>query len=398
MMMRLLTRGGGGCCCSLTSQWWWVIGLSLLWLFLFMASQQSILSRRQQPAIAATKTRAESRISQRPIRKNITQISGFRFFDCHRQDSLCVYFQPRAFFQSGPGRPFLEDYDRLGGNNKNLPACMTLSWNHHHHRHDNETTTSPFDEIPHNITFCHTHKCGGTTVQGTMQALRDTIRKKSLGSSSAVCTLQTYKYSMGGGTKQQKEENRLKRDAHLAAIGHIQKTQGATAFPVFTVVRDPVERFLSAVQQVMHYNTDFRQTCLKRTAKATLLCAITDIRDTAYRRDVHLLPMVTHLRLLDTAAAAADILVSVFHLRDIDAIAQYFVGFMKKKNVNDNDNQKMMIPHWRDRSKVEYATSKVLATMSVQDCDADMLRDICELYAIDVAMLRELKFPTLYCD
>jgi Sulfotransferase family len=192
-------------------------------------------------------------------------------------------------------------------------------------------------------------------------------------------------------------------------------------FPVFTLVRDPVDRFLSAFQQVMHYNDELRSSCLKRTAKATIQCAIAYVRQkTSYGSgslDVHLIPMAMHLRLFHET----DIAISVFHLKDIRAISQYLqlessslstFPFSLSKMMSHNKNivsspatitttratATPAVIHIHDRSQVKFATSKVLATMSVNDCDAQMLYDICDLYAVDVAMMHALGFETPYCS
>ncbi|KAL3757453.1 hypothetical protein ACHAWU_006660 [Discostella pseudostelligera] len=119
---------------------------------------------------------------------------------------------------------------------------------------------------------------------------------------------------------------------------------------IFTIVRDPIQRFLSAIQQVMQYNVEFRQKCLfednenraesdnqrlsvfqlpswsmllkwrrkvhheeeendgeederaqrqQSLRRQTIQCSIQDMEQTSYRKDVHLQPMASHFRLLD---------------------------------------------------------------------------------------------------
>lgn len=164
-------------------------------------------------------------------------------------------------------------------------------------------------------------------------------------------------------------------------IQYIEKQQQISHFVVFTVVRDPMERFLSGVQKVMRCNQLFRQACLKATATATLQCAIHDIKATKYRHDVHLLPMASHLRVFDQY----DIWTSVFYMRDsFGELLQYLGSSVGR--------------HTYDRTQIQYATSQVLAEMTVEKgCTKDMIRDICELYAVDVAMMQTLGFPTPYC-
>jgi hypothetical protein len=346
-----------------------------------------------------------------------------------------------------------------------LPACTGLSWwwsssspsfsslstgqefkNNFTNPSLVSTTTSKSNargsHCWHNLSFIHIHKCGGTTIQATMRALRTQIMtmQQSYSSSSYVSitsNVDTYQYSSGGGSQRQKEVNRQKRLAYIQAIARAQQQQdhldtlttGLTSsssssepslsFPVFTIVRDPVDRFLSAFQQIMHYHDDFRSACLKSTAKATIQCVIQYVRQRASisSADVHLAPMAVHLRLFHET----DVAISVFHLKDINAISQYltldegstslssffpFSSVMMTSHGNTTTSAKTKttiapvhtIKHIHDRRQVKFATSQVLATMSVKDCDDQMLQDICHLYAVDVAMMHSLGFETPYCS
>jgi hypothetical protein len=127
--------------------------------------------------------------------------------------------------------------------------------------------------------------------------------------------------------------------------------------------------------------------------------------------------MAMHLRLFHET----DIAISVFHLKDIREISQYLhlEGSSASSSFPFSSSSMMMMSrdhnnsfvgartaatraatpviHIHDRSQVKFATSKVLATMSVKDCDSKMLQDICDLYAVDVAMMHSLGFETPYC-
>jgi hypothetical protein len=318
------------------------------------------------------------------------------FFDCDRPESLCRFFQPKLFWQEGGlGEPFGKDYERLGGANKNLPACTALEWSrslllpvNNSTASNTSTHTSAYDYsyLPRRLSFVHMHKCGGTTIIASLFDISHKLEASSSASSSSFrAKTRSYRYSFGGavGSTKRKETNSKSRQDHVDTIKTASSSLPSSQmdyFPVFCLVRDPVERFLSAVQQVMHYNDELRSSCLKTTAKATIQCAIRDIASTQYRRDVHLLPMATHLRLFDQE----DIKVSVFSMTEhLPYILRYLNQAPSK--------------HIRDRSKVKYATSKILATMSVKDCNEQMRNDICELYAVDVAMMKSLGFETKYC-
>ena len=305
------------------------------------------------------------------IQEDKEEVSKDSFFNCDEENAICNFFRPHHFFHSGLGAPFLPDYKRLGGTNQNLPACTGLSW-----WPLDKNLTSHYNYVPQNISFVHMHKCGGTTVKAAMQDLRRAIRSEP----NFQSRIESYRYSFGGGSAKQKERNSKLRLDHIQSIAEAQERQ--LLFPVFTLVRDPVDRFLSGVQQVMHYNDDFRSKCLKKTAKMTIQCAIEDVTRTSFRRDVHLVPMAMHLRLFDEYD---DLKVAVFHLKDIKHVLRYLGATGEAAT------------HTHDRTQEKYATSKVLATMTANDCDEHMLRDICGIYAVDVAMMRSMGYAPTSC-
>ena len=250
-----------------------------------------------------------------------------------------------------------------------------------------------------NITYIHVHKCGGTSIQGAFyrrarhlrnmafrfvvdnngrdawhlnpqQRHQQTSEKQD--TDTALIKLQAnvhaYRHSFGGGSLRKKDRWDAERLDHVHAIFDSQQSSlsfhsssvlqdvqqqhqksSNDAHVIFTVVRDPIQRFLSAIQQVMQYNVEFRQKCLfedkekemrreqqslsffqlpswsmllkwrrnedqeekvhnyqeifaqrqKSLRRRTIQCSIQDMEHTSYRKDVHLQPMVSHFRLLD---------------------------------------------------------------------------------------------------
>jgi hypothetical protein len=330
------------------------------------------------------------------------------FWNCDLLESPCRYLEPHYFFHQGPGKEFVskEQYKRLGGTNNNLPAIMALSWwpsSAEQYKND-PANSENHCLLPRNISFVHVHKCGGTTIKTLLVQTKNYFEALA---PDMQANFQTLKYSFGGGSVAQKERNQQRRQAHIDAMvqAQAQNNKGGNnnnhqeEALVFATVRDPVERFVSAVQQVMHYHEDFRSECLKRTARATLECAIRYCQTTNYLRDVHLIPMATHFRLWDEHA---NFRLAIVHLRDIPLLAQYFgsAAIMRTNSGHNNDatTEIERIPHGRDRSQIEYATSPILAHMTVQrDCTPKMLKELCQLYAIDVALMQTLGFETPHC-
>ncbi len=48
--------------------------------------------------------------------------------------------------------------------------------------------------------------------------------------------------------------------------------------------------------------------------------------------------------------------------------------------------------HMRDRSNEGYATSPILSQLYLRDCDETMIRQICDLYHVDVELMKWLGF------
>lgn len=229
----------------------------------------------------------------------------------------------------------IHDYNRgvkdVGLENANLPALDSFSWwilgapnsdNAHTHisnapnaKEDfNHNHPIPLSEklqnhinLPNNITYVHVHKCGGTSIQGAMYKRVRNLRKmkfqhqtiingtdtnnNEIQGQQSVLRLQanvhTYKHSFGGGSKEKKRQWDMDRLDHIQSIASIQSTKSYshTSSPViFTVVRDPIKRFLSAIQQVMHYNTDFREKCLRETSQIPLVSALSSKRSIEQKR------------------------------------------------------------------------------------------------------------------
>lgn len=319
------------------------------------------------------------------------------------------------------------------------------------------------------------HKCGGTSIQGAMYKRARTMRKSNFHIHNVIhnhtpnkkqyytnnitveANMHTYKHSYGGGSHEKKMKWDRERLDHIYNIANTQKDSHQQLHhhdhPIFTIVRDPLVRFLSALQQVMHYNTEFRTKCLfeppllereqsplsfimnklgkkkqlynneredeekekelKKFRQQTIQCSIQDMIDTNYRKDVHLLPIASHFRLLDVDNAERnestggttsigknnnDLAVSVFWMDDITEVLSYLVGSMgSQDNTNTNNatasiKQSTSVYHARDRSNVEYATSLTLSRLSIDDCTDIMIQKLCKLYHVDVELMRWLGF------
>lgn len=155
---------------------------------------------------------------------------------------------------------------------------------------------------------------------------------------------------------------------------------------LYAVVRDPVERFISSIGQVMGSRGSenelayaFRAACLKETPRATLACCLDYVEKAGYWFELHFAPQA-----LDIAFTTLwqDVPVAVFGMEHLNDILEH-LGHKDLKARDGNDS--------------EYRPDHVLTEMSVKDYDGPLLRQVCRMYEVDVIMLRSLGMKTR-CD
>jgi hypothetical protein len=356
------------------------------------------------------------------------------FFECNNKGSKCRYLYPGRFYEhyfsiyikdvnvSANGQS-LQWRNSIGLDNANLPALTSLSWwgdfsswniGSFTNQQWAEHLVDKYFSFPRNITYIHVHKCGGTSIQSTLSKRATQVKnvqfrmhlKEQLRNESMIIQIKSdvhhYKHSYGGGSAQKKRQWDQQRIDHIRAFNKttdksLINEYNQSTFPIFTVIRNPIDRFLSAVQQVMHYNIEFRSKCLHEPANPTnemmaaaarqqlIQCAIDDINETNYRRDVHLLPMAAHFRLLDGGTdGIQDIPISVFYMDHLQDVLDGIVETLQQSQ------QQSTGIHTRDRSNEEYATSPILSKLSIDDCSAEMIRQLCTLYHVDYSLLKWL--------
>ena len=277
------------------------------------------------------------------------------FFDCQHPLAHCRYLEVGDLFQRLSEHYTDDDMKQFGANNPNLPAITTLEWLC-------DDDCQRVVGLPPLVSFVHVHKCGGTTIHAVLRQVRDNLLESGI-----QAQVSTFKYAMGPTRPDEKRINEQLR------MDHIQSMK-----LVFSVLRDPVERFFSGLQQVMHYHDDLRAQCLHRTARATIQCALDFLaQHRPYLGDVHLLPMATHFRLLEKHTVA------VFDHPSY--VSRYFLNGT--------------VWHQRDRSDAHTATSTILSTMAPTDCTPVMLQRICQMYKIDLMLRTSLGWePSPWCN
>lgn len=147
-------------------------------------------------------------------------------------------FRVNEFFADGPGKKYnmKNRLDRLGFNNPSLNSMTFLQWN-------SKGGQTPTLDLPHSVLYFHMRKAAGTTIEKAMVEAARILTNTTNGNVQAkTAKLFPWKY------RRNEEFKKTFRTKSMAALKIVKESNGNDA-KVFTVIRDPVSRFLSGVSQ-----------------------------------------------------------------------------------------------------------------------------------------------------
>jgi hypothetical protein len=179
---------------------------------------------------------------------------------------------------------------------------------------------------------------------------------------------------------------------------------------IFALIRDPVERFVSAVGQVTSTKYSkkgsgkrLKETCVSSlqeeedekteqqqeqvhfsssttsSTQSILRCFVNLIKKEGYWIDVHFTPMIFEISF---ATMQKDVPIAIFSFDQLPNI-------LNELGVDPRIKRK-------DGSKAGYRL-EAMTNATVYDLELDVLKDLCRLYIIDVVFMRDLGFDT-HCD
>lgn len=310
---------------------------------------------------------------------NVTSI-----FNCGSTKGMCRWYYPARFFhkECGVGRKYSHLLDMMEEMrlNKTLWAKMPLiilpTASMHPemkkgHRHDDD----PFPR--HNLSMTHIHKTAGTSLVSAFGKL------KGLGA-------KTYRHTVYFHGKQDAEQAKFRNASSHFLDGTVkyQSDWGQKDHTLIGIIRDPVDRFISAVGQAMGGFGSSRNgialrlqmECIKKTPKETLRCLINTVKYNSTWIEIHFTPMALEVSF---ATMYKDIPVALFPFNDVPTL-MYELG--------ENPHEKK-----KDGSKPGYRNNMVLTNMTISDYDDEMMQDLCGIYRLDVLFLRHIGYATR-CD
>ena len=363
------------------------------WSCVFIALLISVLVFNEPSRIPSQLSRAEpmnecelqeyiqkqDRISSDPSRDSI--------FNCHSSHGKCKYFRPSHFFSScGKGKEMKKSLEQMkhmhrdGSLWSGMPPIIMP-----YLRLDTRMQMKSgkfFDRC--NLSLIHVHKCAGTSL---VVAFRDIVVKnkihaelkhdfKGMHTLYSPTRYESWNLEKWNATSEFIEEAvTFQKDHQWNDSNHM----------IVAVVRDPVERFISAVGQISSEkfinksSKKLRNQCLKDSASETLQCFVSLLRTNGFWIDLHFTPMVLEISF---ATMGKDVPVAIFPFEEVPNILASVGGNPKKKKKNGRK------PGYR---------SDVLMNVTMNDFRADVLHELCMIYTMDVWFLRDLGHST-HCD
>lgn len=335
---------------------------------------------------------------------NVTSI-----FNCGSEEGRCYWYFPARFFneECGIGKEFqseLEYMERLHKERKLWPngPPIVIPWASISPRVDSGTFRNGEPFPMHNLSMTHVHKTGGTSLVVAFSKLASKPGAKGKRHTLYMPPRVAKPPKLKKVPEVDPRPAELKAAKQVTAFGKGFKEttaflDGAVKYTnnwgekdhtLFAVIRDPAERFISAIGQATGaYGSSTNgvakflvQECVKSTSKASLKCFVNLIKTNSTWLEMHFTPMALEISF---ATAYKDIPVAVFPFTEVPSL-------MRELGSNPHEVKK-------DGHKDGYRKSPVLTNMTMASYDDDTLRDLCELYKVDVLFMQHLGYPC-HCD
>jgi len=342
-----------------------------------------------------------------PINPNITSI-----FNCNSKYGECQYFYPSKFFHSkcGIGKVYAKDIEYMETLRRRKQLWMNgppivLPWvsiNTKTTKINKQVRKVPFRT--HNISMVHVHKTGGTSLVVQFGTMVRNFNAKGTRLTSYQPMKQAMKQHLRTRNNRQPPQSEKQYDKKRQVYESSSRNQtrvlldGACKYKekwgerdhlIFAVVRDPAERFISAIGQATGaygsgsngVASQLRNECITNdNSQETLRCFVNLVKTNGTWIEVHFTPMAYELSF---ATLYKDVPVAIFPFSQVPALMVEFNGNPQEKKKNG--------------SLKGFRKSNVLTEMSMKDYDKSMLQDLCEIYKVDVLFLWHIGYAT-HCD
>mmetsp|Transcript_16286 Transcript_16286/g.18559 ORF Transcript_16286/g.18559 Transcript_16286/m.18559 type:complete len:478 (+) Transcript_16286:124-1557(+) len=339
-------------------------------------------------------------------------------FNCNSEKGTCKWHFPARFFDKvcGIGKDFYEEIENI----KKLHAARELWLNGPPIVIPRASITpkvnkGKFRKEPfptHNISMTHVHKTGGTSLVNAFSSIlgkgakgkRHTVYQP--GKSTSMMSMRAKRTSSSRNNNITSSVTRPMNPPKSPSSSSVRQANATSKFldgaikytsewgtadhTLFAVIRDPAERFISAIGQATgafgSSSNGIGKTLLNECVhedsdtKETLRCFVNLVKTNGTLIEVHFTPMVIEISF---ATMWKDIPVAVFPFTEVPLL-------MNELGANPNDKKK-------DGHAKGYRKSPLLTNMTFSDYDEDSLLTLCQIYKVDVLFMNQLGFET-HCD
>jgi hypothetical protein len=272
---------------------------------------------------------------------------------CPRLNVTSNLFRPLPFFEQGSGKAFRKHALRTQAE---LSLKSRFLW---------------FPESPKSLGSCpfvfyHIHKNGG-------------------GSMGKHVSIQTEKFNSESERQMGRENYTTACQNLLKQAYESQKQSGNQPMLVFTFIRDPLERFLSSLGQVLNGPTGILRKrlspCHNSMTTADLIdCVLNKMEETSSFLDEHFAPQSYELY---SGVQGFDLAIAVVDLSLLSAVVTQLGGSQS---------------HVHENSAVGVVHEYPQFLLAPSSLTRDFRRRICRMYEADVRMLAQTQVTTTECS
>lgn len=335
---------------------------------------------------------------------NVTSI-----FNCGSESGTCSWYYPEKFLDKkcGIGKEFVSDLEYMKELYDSRQLWLSgppivIPWASIKPENMKPNPHRPGLWPRHNLSMTHVHKTGGTSL---VTAFSSVLAKGAKGKrhlvympgrkplTNAERTNLRGRFNGLNKTVKEPEPTQIYTKTYKEASNFLEgatKYKGANEWgesdhTLFAVVRDPVDRFISAIGQATGaygssqngIGQQLLDECLKDSSRETLRCFIDLMHRNSTWIEVHFTPMVLEISF---ATTYKDIPIAVFPFTEVPKL---LIELGADPSVKKKDGHKS-----------GYRKSDVLTNMTAADYDDDMLKRLCQVYKMDALFMIHLGMKT----
>ena len=239
------------------------------------------------------------------------------------------------------------------------------------------------------LSYLHLHKCGGTSLMNAIGDLRQRLGAKVDVHGTGRKLTKIFEEAQSDQIQERQRISRSGNDTDSKMLG---------GNAIFTVLRDPVSRFLSSTGEMMRHNELLKtslskEDCLKGSVTELFRCVLTRLKQLGPSFDPHFYPQV--MEIMKMTWEQKNLSIGLFPFDEIKKILLE-LGCDRNRNERPRAASSYFESIMNGTKHEDWAAT--LSKMSVDDLSEDMKRDVCQIYDMDVKLMRYFGMHVPYCS